>query len=235
MKDKVAIITGGTGALGRHIVDKYAKEGWKVYIPVSSLKKFMTVFDNSQDDDSSFSLRKIYAFDCDVLNEESVIEFVQKVAALEKGNLDLLVNTVGGYRPPVNTNEISTKDFDELFNLNFKTTLWFTREVLKVMLNNKSGRIVSIAAKPGLEPTAGILTYSVSKSAVINLMETINLEFSKDNIKCYSIVPTVIDTPSNREWGTEADIKNWVKPEDMADVIYNLSDTNPSIVKMGFN
>ncbi len=79
MNEKVAIITGGTGALGRHIVDKYAKEGWKVYIPVSSLKKFMTVFDNSQDDDSSFSLRKIYAFDCDVLNEESVIEFVQKV------------------------------------------------------------------------------------------------------------------------------------------------------------
>lgn len=235
MNDKVAIITGGTGALGRHIVDKYAKEGWKVYIPVSSLKKFMTVFDNSQDDDSSFSLRKIYAFDCDVLNEESVIEFVQKVAALEKGKLDLLINTVGGYRPPVNINEITTKDFDELFNLNFKTTLWFSREVLNVMLNNKSGRIVSIAAKPGIEATAGILTYSVSKSAVINLMETINLEFSRDNIKCYSIVPTVIDTLSNREWGTEADIKNWVKPEDMADVIYNLSDTNPSIIKMGFN
>lgn len=235
MKDKVAIITGGTGALGRYIVDKYAKEGWKVYIPVSSLKKFMSVFDNSQDDYSTFSLRKIYAFDCDVLSEESVIEFIQKVAALEKGNLDLLINTVGGYRPPVNTNEISTKDFDELFNLNFKTTLWFSREVLKVMLNNKSGRIVSIAAKPGLEPAQGILTYSVSKSAVINLMETINLEFSKENIKCYSIVPTVIDTPSNREWGTEADIKNWVKPEDMADVIYNLRDVNPSIVKMGFN
>jgi NAD(P)-dependent dehydrogenase (short-subunit alcohol dehydrogenase family) len=233
MNDKVAIITGGIGALGRHIVDKYAKEGWKVYIPVSSLKKFMSVFDNSQDDDSSFSLRKIYAFDYDVLNEESVVEFVQKVAALEKGKLDLLINTVGGYRPPVNTNEISTKDFDELFNL--KTTLWFSREVLNVMLNNKSGRIISIAAKPGLEATAGILTYSVSKSAVINLMETINLECGKDNIKCYSIVPTVIDTPSNREWGTEADIKNWVKPEDIADEIYNLNDTSPSIVKMGFN
>lgn len=235
MNDKVAIITGGTGALGRYIVDKYAKEGWKVYIPVSSLKKFMTVFDNSQDDDSSFSLRKIYAFDCDVLNEESVIEFVQKVAALEKGKLDLLINTVGGYRPPVNTNEISTKDFDELFNLNFKTSLWFSREVLNVMLNNKSGRIVSIAAKPGLEPTAGILTYSVSKSAVINLMETIKLEHEKNGINCFSVVPTVIDTPSNREWGTEEDIKNWVKPEDMADVIYNLKDENPSIVKMGFN
>jgi NAD(P)-dependent dehydrogenase (short-subunit alcohol dehydrogenase family) len=235
MNDKVVIVTGGTGALGRYIVDKYAKAGWKVYIPVSSLNKFMTVFDNSQDDDSSFTLRKIYAFECDVLNEESVVEFVRKIAALEKGKVDLLINTVGGYRPPVNTNEISTKDFDELFNLNFKTTLWFSREALKVMLINKSGRIVSIAAKPGIEPTAGILTYSVSKSAVINLMETINKEFGKNNIKCYSIVPTVIDTPSNREWGTEDDIKSWIEPEDMADAIFNLNDTPPSVVKMGFN
>lgn len=235
MNDKIVIVTGGTGALGRHVVSKYAASGWKVYIPVSSMKKFMTVFDNSQDEGSSFSLRKIYAFECDVLNEGSVIEFVQKVAALEKGKIDVLVNTVGGYRPPVQTNKITTDGFDELFNLNFKTTLWFSREVLNVMLNNKSGRIVSIAAKPGLEPAAGILTYSVSKSAVINLMETINKEFSKDNIRCYSIVPTVIDTPSNREWGSEADIKKWVKPEDMADVIYNLNDKQPTIVKMGFN
>lgn len=66
-------------------------------------------------------------------------------------------------------------------------------------------------------------------------METINKEFSKENIKCYSIVPTVIDTPSNREWGSEADIKKWVKPEDMADVIYNLDDKQPTVVKMGFN
>jgi NAD(P)-dependent dehydrogenase (short-subunit alcohol dehydrogenase family) len=235
MNDKIVIITGGTGALGRHVVNKYAASGWKVYIPVSSLKKFMTVFDNSQDEDSNFALRKIYAFECDVLNEESVVEFVQKVAALEKGKIDVLVNTVGGYRPPVKTNKITTGGFDELFNLNFKTTFWFSREVLNVMLNNKSGRIVSIAAKPGLEPTAEILPYSVSKSAVINLMETINKEFSKENIKCYSIVPTVIDTPSNREWGSEADIKKWVKPEDMADVIYNLNDKQPTVVKMGFN
>ena len=55
MNDKVAIITGGTGALGRYIVDKYAKEGWKVYVPVSSLQKFMTIFDNSQEADSDFS------------------------------------------------------------------------------------------------------------------------------------------------------------------------------------
>ena len=104
-----------------------------------------------------------------------------------------------------------------------------------MMSTPASTRAATRSSKPGLEPTAGILAYSISKSAVINLMETINKEFRKENIRCYSIVPTVIDTLSNREWGTAEDIKKWVKPQDMADVIYNLDDKQPSIVKMGFN
>lgn len=235
MKDKIVIVTGGTGGLGRHIVDKYAKAGCKVYLPVSSLEKFMKVFDNSQDEDSDFTLRKIYAFECEALNEESVKEFVAKVSALEKGKIDVLINTVGGYHQPVNTNELSTEAFDKMFDLNFKTTLWFSREVLNVMLNNKDGRIVSISSTAGLEATAGILAYSVSKQAVINLMETINIEFGKENIKCNAIVPTVIDTPANREWGGEEEIKKWVIPEDIADVIFNINDKQPTVIKMGFD
>ena len=235
MDEKIVIVTGGMGALGRHVVDKYAKAGCKVYIPVSSLEKFMKVFDNSQDVDSDFTLRKIYAFDCDALNEESVVEFVAKVAALEKCKLDVLINTIGGYHPPVNTNELSTEAFDKMFDLNFKTTFWFSREVLNVMLKNKEGRIVSISSTAGLEATAGILAYSVSKQAVINLMETINKEFGKDNIKCNAIVPTVIDTPANREWGTEDDVKKWVLPEDIADIIFNINDNQPTVIKMGFD
>lgn len=96
-KDKIAIVTGGTGALGRYVVDKFAANGWKVYIPVQSLKNFMEVFDNSQDADSTFSLRKIYAFECNAMNEYEVVEFVRNTAALEKGKIDMLVNTVGGF------------------------------------------------------------------------------------------------------------------------------------------
>ena len=220
MNEKVIIITGGTGALGRFIVNKYAKEGWKVYIPVFSLEKFMSVFDNSQDENSNFELRKIYAFECDALNEDSVVEFVQKVSALEKGKIDILVNTVGGFHQAIGVSDFTTEDFDIWFNLNFRTTFWFSREVLKVMLKNNNGRIVSISSIAGLSPLSGRLAYSISKTAVINLMETISKEY--EHIKCNAIVPTVIDTPANREWGTEDEIKNWVKPEEIANLIYQL-------------
>jgi NAD(P)-dependent dehydrogenase (short-subunit alcohol dehydrogenase family) len=232
--DKIIIITGGTGALGRYVVDKFAREGWKIYLPVTSLKKFMEVFDNSQDANSSFALRRIYAFECDAVNENSVNEFIKKVAALEKGKIDMLVNTVGGFHEYIDVSEFETNVFDLWFNLNFKSTFYFSKKVLKVMRENNYGRIVSISSLAGLNPMPGRLAYSVSKSAVIELMETINIENENTNIKCNAIIPTTIDTPSNREWGSEEEIIKWVKPEAIANMIYGLTlKDEPTILKIG--
>ena len=233
-KHKIAIITGGTGALGRHVVDKFAEVGWKVYIPVQSLKVFMQVFDNSQDENSSFSLRKIYAFECNALNENDVIEFVRNTAALEKGRIDVLVNTIGGFPGEKGIDSFTTEEFDEMFDLNFRTTFWFSREVLKYMKERNYGRISCISSIAALDPMPKRFSYSVSKSAIVTLMETINYENPDSNIKCNAIIPTVIDTPANREWGSEEEIKKWIKPQEIADRIYSLADKDePTIIKMG--
>jgi NAD(P)-dependent dehydrogenase (short-subunit alcohol dehydrogenase family) len=61
-------------------------------------------------------------------------------------------------------------------------------------------------------------------------MNTISSEFKDKNIRCNTIIPGTIDTPANREWGSEEDIKNWVKPEDIADIIFDLiSDKYKSV------
>ena len=54
-------------------------------------------------------------------------------------------------------------------------------------------------------------------------MNTISLEFREKNIRCNTIIPSTIDTPANREWGSEEEIKNWVKPEDIAGIIFDLA------------
>lgn len=222
MNEKIAIITGGTGALGRFIVNKFAEENIKVYVPSLSLEKFNEVFDNSQKNEKDFKIKKIYSFVCDASSEKSVSDFIANVASLEKGKIDILINTVGGYHPPKNIFEMDMNFFDKLWELNFKSTFRFTHEVLKYMMKNKSGRIVSIGAMAGLEATPGLFAYAVSKSAVINLMNTISKEMKEENIRCNTIIPSTIDTPSNREWGSEEDIKKWVKPEEIADIIFDL-------------
>lgn len=233
--EKTAIITGGTGALGRFIVSKFASENIKVYVPARNVNKFREIFDSSVSDEG-FTLRKIFSFECDASDESSIKEFVEKVSALEKGKIDILVNTIGGIHPPVNVGDLSYQEFVESWNLNFKTTFVFSREVLKSMREKKFGRIVSVSALAGLEATPGRFPYSVSKASLIHLMNTVSLENKDKNIKCFSIIPGIIDTPANREWGSEEDYKGWVKPETIAEKIFEITKddylSENSIIKL---
>ncbi|MBP9096577.1 MAG: SDR family NAD(P)-dependent oxidoreductase [Ignavibacteria bacterium] len=230
-KDKVAIVTGGTGALGRVVAHKLAELGIKVYIPTLTMEEFNHVFDNSSSaDEGEFKLRKIFAFDCNAFDENSVKDFVDSVEIQEKGSIDYLVNTVGGIHAPVNIADLDTAAFDKMFTFNFKSTFFFTRECLKIMKRNNFGRIISMGAIAGMKPEAARFPYSYSKAGVNWLMDTISEEYKDYNIRANTVMPSIIDTPANREWGSEEDIKKWVKPEEVADAIsYLISDKGNSI------
>lgn len=230
-KDKVAIVTGGTGALGRVVAHKLAGQGIKVYIPTLTMDEFNHVFDNSASaDENEFMLRKIFAFDCNAFDENSVKEFVSNVEIQEKGSIDYLINTVGGIHPPVTIGELDTATFDKMFTFNFKSTFYFTKECLSVMKRNNYGRIISIGAIAGLKPEASRFPYSYSKSGVAWLMDTVAEEYKDFNIRANTIMPSIIDTPANREWGSEEDIKKWVKPEEIAETIsFLISESGNSI------
>ncbi len=223
IKNNIAIVTGGTGYLGRKVVEKFSDKGFKVYVPVNSLKKFMEIFDSSLDEKSEFKLRRIFAFECNALDENSVNEFVEKVGGLEKGRIDVLVNTVGGFPAAKNVGDFELKDFTGMFDINFTSAFLFSKAVLKKMAPNGYGRIISVGSIASLDPLEGRLAYNVSKSALVVLMDTISKEYRKNNIRANTVIPSVIDTPSNREWGSEEDVKNWVKPEEIADVIFRMT------------
>lgn len=231
MMGKVAIVTGGTGALGRVVSEKLANIGIKIYIPSRSLDTFNKVFDNSQNENSeNFNLKKIFSFECDITNENSVIEFVKNVAVQEKGKIDFLINTAGGIDNPVNTGDLSTSALMKMLDLNFMSVFYFSREVLKVMLKNNFGRIISFGSKSATELTPDKFAYSYSKLGVIQLMNVLGEENKKNNIRCNTIIPGIIDTPANRKWGTTEDVKNWTKPGEIAVIISDiLSDKYASL------
>ena len=190
----------------------------------------MEVFDNSQDTKAEFSLRKIFAFECNALNEVEVKEFVEKVKALENGKIDILVNTVGGFHPAIRTEDLEIKEFMKWFDINFTTTLYFIKAVLTSMILNKLGRIISISSSVSLKPMKERLAYTVSKTGINALTEIVNQENTDNNIKAYSFIPGTIDTPDNRKWGTPEEIKKWLKPEKMAKVISEIAKDNPKYI-----
>ncbi len=213
--DKVAIVTGGTGALGRVIVNHFAAQGMKVYVPVRSMPEFMKAFE--QTEESEFNgLPKRYGLPCDATNEDEVKEFCDNVVKQEK-RIDFLINTVGGYHPKKLIADTDKKLIEQQLMLNFYTTFNFTKHVLAYFKISNFGRVVSIGAKPAVETTAGKFAYSFSKAGVINLMQTLAEEHKADNITFNSIIPSVIDTPANRESMQNQDFSTWVSPQEIAE------------------
>ena len=214
-KDKIAIVTGGTGALGRVIVNHFAAQGMKVYVPVRSMPEFMKVFE--QTDETEFKgLPKRYGLPCDASNEIEVKEFCDNVVKQEK-RIDFLVNTVGGYHPKRSVADTDKELIEQQLMLNFYTTFFFTKHALSYFKMSNFGRVVSVGAKPAVETTAGKFAYSFSKGGVVNLMQTLAEEHKADNITFNTIIPSVIDTPANRESMQNQDFSKWVTPMEIAE------------------
>lgn len=217
LSEKVAIVTGGTGALGRVIVNRFAETGMRVYVPVRSLKEFMEVFDDSQGSTGEFKgLLKRFGLPCDATNEDEVKEFCDNVVKQEK-RIDFLVNTVGGYHPKRMIAETDVELIQQQLKLNFYSTFFFTKHALPYFKTNNFGRVVSIGAKPAIESTAGKFAYSFSKAGVVNLMQTLAEEHKEQNITFNAIIPSIIDTPANRESMQNQDFSKWVSPNDIAE------------------
>jgi NAD(P)-dependent dehydrogenase (short-subunit alcohol dehydrogenase family) len=152
-------------------------------------------------------------------------------AALERfGRIDVLANTVGGYRAGTPIHETSLEAWDFMLNLNARTAFVASRAVVPHMLEQGSGKIVHVAARAALKGGAKAAAYSVSKSAVVRLVESLAAELKHSGINVNCVLPGTIDTPQNRQSMPKADHSRWVPPEALADVILFLASDSARAV-----
>jgi NAD(P)-dependent dehydrogenase (short-subunit alcohol dehydrogenase family) len=97
------------------------------------------------------------------------------------------------------------------------------RAVIPHMIKQGSGKIVSVAAKSGLQGAANTSVYNASKSVIIRLTESMSAELKDKGINVNCVLPTIIDTPQNREEMTKSDTTKWVTPEQMSEVLMFLA------------
>jgi NAD(P)-dependent dehydrogenase (short-subunit alcohol dehydrogenase family) len=137
--------------------------------------------------------------------------------------IDVLVNTVGGFQAGKMLHETPIETWDFLLKLNARSVFIACHKVIPHMLNQGSGKIINVAARPGITGQAGMSAYSASKSAVMRLTESMAAELKDQKVNVNCIIPGTIDTKQNREAMPEADFSTWVAPESLADVILFLS------------
>lgn len=216
-RDQVVMVTGATGNLGGATVKAFAQAGAHIVAIDRDHDKQVAMHPELAQSD-----RHWLAGPVDLTSAEEVEKVVAETAA-KFGRIDVLVNTVGGFRAGKRVHETAVETWDLMMDLNAKTTFLMCRAAVPYMLERKRGKIVNVAARAGLEGSAKTSAYAASKSAIIRLTETLAAELRREGVNVNCILPGTIDTPENREAMPDADASRWVTPESLAEVILFLA------------
>lgn len=204
---KVALITGAAGALGRATATHFAAAGATLaLLDVETIEG------------------PHYARVCDLVDPRACREAVASVEA-DVGPVDVLANIAGGFTMGEAVHETTDESWDFMMGLNARSVLNMARAAVPGMVARGRGKIVNIGAAAGQHGVAQLGAYSASKSVVIRLTEAMSGELKEHGINVNCILPSVIDTPANRQSMPDADFETWVRPEAMARVIAFLASS----------
>jgi NAD(P)-dependent dehydrogenase (short-subunit alcohol dehydrogenase family) len=217
LKDKVVVITGAAGGLGYITARKFAEADARLVLVDNHPTRLAERCDELCEKYGATLIGNV-----DVTIPRSVGKLV---AMIEKdvGPIEVLLNIAGGWRGGKPVHETDPEDFDFLMGLNAKSVFLMAGAVAPHMVERGSGKIISIAASAGLQGRAGNGAYAASKAAVIRLTEALSAELKEHNINVNCVLPSIIDTPANREAMPKASFDKWVEPEALADVLLFLA------------
>jgi NAD(P)-dependent dehydrogenase (short-subunit alcohol dehydrogenase family) len=203
------IITGANGNLGTVVTKHFLEKGYRVVATVidATAKKDLVEHENLQTEIVNLT------------NEEETSSFVQMILDSHK-KVDAVLMLVGGFAMG-DIFHTSTGDIKKQIALNFETAYNLTRPLFQHMFKNGDGRLVYIGARPALNPGAGknLLAYALGKSLLFRLAEMLNEESKGKNVTATVIVPSTIDTAANRKAMPDVNPEDWVKPEQLADIL----------------
>ncbi len=215
--EKVVAITGAAGNLGRAATFAFHNAGARVAVVDRRRKDMVDVFQDEIPEDSY-----CYYVTADLLNEDSVEKMVGDIIE-HYGRIDVLVNIAGGFTMGDPLHETDLKTWEFMLNLNARSVFFVCRAIIPHMIEQGSGKIISVAARAALKGKIRMAPYVVSKSAVIRLTESMSAELKENNINVNCVLPGTIDTERNREDMPNADFSQWVQPEALANVIQFLA------------
>jgi NAD(P)-dependent dehydrogenase (short-subunit alcohol dehydrogenase family) len=209
--DRVVLVTGASGALGSAVAAAFDDAGATVC--GTDLV--------APDEASSLVDPATLAFYEGDFTDEADVERVIEAVVDDHGRLDHLCTVAGTWRggTPIAETDVETVEF--LLDVNFKTAFLAAKHALP-HLRESEGTVVSVSARSSLSGGAGDGPYRASKAAVRLLTETVAAE-NEGVVRANAIMPSVIDTPANREMMPDADHDAWVAPETIARTVLALS------------
>jgi NAD(P)-dependent dehydrogenase (short-subunit alcohol dehydrogenase family) len=208
------LVAGGTGFLGSAVVRELIRSGCDV------AATWVVEAERERLASEPVELIEADLFDPDAAHAA--------VAAVD--DLEAVVNLVGGFADGPRLHETDPAEFARLMQLNLTPAFLLARATMPRLMERGGGAYVCVSARTALRPYPGGGAYSVAKASVLALVNALDVEYRKEGVRCNAILPSVIDTPANRESQPDADHSKWVKPEEIAKVVCFLvsSDSSPT-------
>lgn len=214
LKNKKAIVTGGSRGLGKAIAIAFAKEGIDVAITgrnEDNLKETISEL-------KTFGVNAIYSV-FDVGNYEEVKKGIAEIITTF-GSVNILVNNAG--TAAFGTfNEMPVSQWTDIIQTNLMGMYYVTKEVLPQLLKLKEGDIINISSTAGLNGNANVSAYSASKFAVVGMSESLMKEVRKDNIRVSTFTPSTFESEMSIDLGiaTEGSSDSVLQTEDLAELL----------------
>ena len=205
MDARVAIVAGAGGGLGQATAHTLHRAG-------------LTVVAVDRDDVGLKALPDGIRTEVADATDPSVAKPLVDRIATEVGAPAILVNTIGAYALG-DALSVTPDALHTMVEVNVGPALWLTRAVAPHMQQQGSGAIVHVAARPGLEATAGVAAYATAKAALVHLTRTLDLELRPLGIRVNAVAPQVIATAKNKALFPPDMLAGAVEPEAIAEVI----------------
>lgn len=217
--NRVIIVTGGTGALGRAVAMALLNRGAQVIVTYLHRDELDALSGDLTEEERG----RLTPFHVDVTNQKAVNEFIQHVVNQFR-RIDGLANIAGGWAPRL-LKDMTWDEWQAMLAFNLHSAFLVTTAVLPIMVAAKYGRIIGVGARGAMQAVPGAAHYNVAKVGLMWFMESVSNEYRQYNITANSVLPSTIDTVANRRGTPTADFSKWVRPDEVAELIlYLLSE-----------
>lgn len=205
---KVVMVTGATGNLGQVVARTFAAEGAKLALVARDAADLAAL--------AAELPVETLAEAADLGDPASVDALVGRIEA-RFGGIDVLAHTVGGYAAGKPVHETPVEVLEKVIALNVRPVYVTCGRVARSMVERgQGGKIVVVLAKSALKGSAKNAAYTASKAAAQRIVESMALELRDQGINVNAVLPSIIDSPQNRQDMPSADTAKWVTPDDVA-------------------
>ncbi len=235
LANKVAVVTGASGDLGKKIIQKFSEEGASIYALVRDIKN-----NSFNDYTQKLSIRfknKIKIIHLDLEKEETIKESFEIIKS-ENNHIDILINNAGILENSLF--QMTTKKIlKKIFDVNFFSQFFFTQTYLKLLSNSKNGSIVFVSSNSSIDNPVGRVAYSSSKAAINSLAVTLSRESGAKNLRVNAVLPGLTNTKmannftkkeAINEYINDVSLKRIAETDEITNVITFLSSDNASFI-----